>query len=113
MSGKYAKLHALGFGFALGILGGISMFIIGLFAMGGYGASYVTMVSSIYVGFGPTILGSVIGAIWGFLDCFVFGVIFAALYNCFVCKCHRKHACQCQCGVCEGCKARNEPKEER
>ncbi|HVV69880.1 MAG TPA: bacteriophage holin [Gammaproteobacteria bacterium] len=87
MYAKYTKLHVLAFGFAFGILGAISMFIVGLFAMRGYGVGYVTMLSSLYIGYSATFLGSILGAIWGFLDCFIFGVILAALYNCFLGKC--------------------------
>lgn len=96
---RYAKIHALSFGFAFGVLGGIMMFIMGLFAMVGHGVSYVNLTSSVYVGYGPTFLGSLIGAIWGFLEMFVFGVLFAALYNCFVCKAMRHQGWQ---GSCHG-----------
>ncbi len=86
MYANYTKLHVLAFGFAFGILGAFSTFIMGLFAMRGYGVAYVAMVSSLYIGFAPTFLGSVLGAIWGFFDLFVFGILLAALYNCFSCK---------------------------
>ncbi|MFT3741998.1 MAG: hypothetical protein QM752_04895 [Gammaproteobacteria bacterium] len=87
---KYTKLHALSLGFAFGILGAIMMVVMALFAMVGHGTNYVNLTSSMYVGYGPTVLGAILGAIWGFLEMFVFGILLAALYNCFVCKVMRR-----------------------
>lgn len=98
----YFKLHALSFGFAFGVIGAIWMFILGLFAMKGYGVAYVTLLSSVYPGYSPSILGSVLGAVWGFIGSFVFATLVAALYNCFLCKCGKKDACHnktCKCRV--------------
>lgn len=81
------KLHALAFGFALGLMSAIFTFILGLFAIRGYGLGYVNMLSTVYIGFGPSFLGSIVGAIWAFCESFIFGAIFAALYNCFACCC--------------------------
>lgn len=83
MSGPYARFHVVGLGLALGILSAVYAFILGLFAMHGYGIDYVHLAGSIYVGYAPTFLGSVVGAIWAFVHGFVGGVIVAWLYNCF------------------------------
>jgi hypothetical protein len=37
--------------------------------------------ASFYIGFKPTFLGGVIGAIWGFIDGAIGGVIIALVYN--------------------------------
>lgn len=87
MSGHCAKFHVCGFGLALGVITAICMFLLGLSAIGGYGMAYVSLIGSVYVGYGATFLGSIIGAIWGFIEGFIFGVVFAWLYNCFVGKC--------------------------
>ncbi len=99
----YLKLHVLSFGFAFGIIGAIWMFILGLFSMKGYGVAYVALLSSVYPGFSPSFLGSVLGAFWGFIGSFVFAVLVSALYNGFVCKCGRKGVCgTCNCEKCKG-----------
>ena len=40
-----------------------------------------TLFERIYIGYSFTPLGSVIGAVWGFVDWGIAGVIFAWLYN--------------------------------
>ena len=41
-----------------------------------------TLFERIYIGYSFTPLGSVIGAVWGFVDWGIAGAIFAWLYNC-------------------------------
>lgn len=96
---KYAKLHVLAFGLAWGILTAIFMFIFGVLAMGGYGSSYVQLMSSVYFGYGASFMGALIGAIWGFIYGFIMGAIFSSLYNCIACGCSKCH----KCGKCEHC----------
>ena len=45
------------------------------------GALRSQVVGSFYVGFGPTIGGALIGAVWGFVVGFVFFALGARLYN--------------------------------
>lgn len=77
-----AKLDVKAFGFACGIIWGAGMLILGLaghfFA---YGAKFGEAMASIYIGYTPTLLGSVIGGIWGFIDATIGGIIVAWLYN--------------------------------
>lgn len=94
MHGPYAKLHILAFGFAFGIVSAVFVFITGLFSIQGYAVEYVRTLGTIYVGYGPTFLGSVLGAIWAFIGGFIMGIIIAALYNAFSCK------CRCRCNKC-------------
>ena len=47
----------------------------------GWGAEFAAMIGSFYAGFGPTIAGALIGAIWGFTVGFVFFALAAWLYN--------------------------------
>ena len=85
MSDKYMKLHVLGFGLAFAIVGAIFTFILGLAAMHGYRAAYIALIGSVYKGYSATFAGSLLGAIWAFIESFIVGVIIAALYNCFTC----------------------------
>ncbi|AHE66660.1 bacteriophage holin [Legionella oakridgensis] len=81
----------LALGLSLGIVWGISLFIMGLSAyFFAYGEIFVTSVGTLYVGYDATILGSIIGGIIGFIDAFIGGVIVAWLYN-FFSNCCCKH----------------------
>lgn len=93
----YNKLHVVALGLALGILWGLSILITGLIATaGGFSVDFISETGSVYVGYRATVLGSFIGALWGFLHLFVTGVLIAALYNLFVCCCHKKcPSCKC------------------
>ena len=94
-NGCFSKLHVLGFGLAFGIVGALGMFLMGLFAMGGWGTDFVNTLGSFYVGFKPTFLGSIVGAIWGFVNSFINGIIIAALYNLFLrCCCKEGKVCK-------------------
>jgi hypothetical protein len=49
----------------------------------GYGLPLVKLLNSLYLGARATIKGSAIAALWAFLDGYICGYIFAALYNLF------------------------------
>jgi hypothetical protein len=62
------KLNVKAFGLAFGIVWGLGAFLLGIFAMScGWGIKWVDLISSFYIGYKATFLGSIIGAIWGFL----------------------------------------------
>lgn len=69
--------------FAVGGTWAIGLVLLALIAMihGTYGNSIISLVSSVYVGYRPTIPGAVIGAIWGFVDGAIAGWVFAWIYN--------------------------------
>lgn len=76
------KLKVKALGLTLGIIWGSSLFIMGIVAMFfNYGCGFVSALGSLYLGYEATILGSIIGAIWGFIDAGIGGVIIAWLYN--------------------------------
>jgi len=78
------RLHVLNLGLALGITWAIGMFLLGIFAwLFSWGNDMVAVLGSLYLGYMPTFLGSIIGAIWGFVDCFIAGVLIAWIYNLF------------------------------
>lgn len=78
-----AKLSAKACGLALGIIWGAALLIMGLAAMifPGYAAGFVRSAGSLYIGYNSTIIGSLVGALWGFIDAGIFGLLFAWLYN--------------------------------
>ena len=69
-------------GIAGGLIWGISMFVITLISIyTGYAELFLNMMSSIYPGYTISGIGSIIGLIYGFFDCFT-GLFFLGwLYN--------------------------------
>ena len=66
----------------LGIMGGASMFLLAWWLIIiGNTEGPTTLLERMYIGYSFTPLGSVIGAIWGFVDFGIGGAIFAWLYN--------------------------------
>lgn len=58
------------------------MFILGLINMWSTWGSGITQVmATLYIGYKPTIAGSIIGGFWGFFDAGIAGFIIAWLYN--------------------------------
>jgi len=77
-----AKLDLKAFGLSLGIVWSFAMLSLGLINLGyHWGSSIVEVMSTLYIGYKPTILGSIIGGIWGFLDAGIGGFVVAWLYN--------------------------------
>ena len=77
-----AKLDVKALGLALGIIWGVCMIFAGITSMlWGWGTKWMEVMSSFYVGYKATFLGSIIGGIWGFFDAGIGGVIVAWLYN--------------------------------
>ena len=69
-------------GLTLGIFGAVSMFILAWWLiLTGNAEGPTTLFERVYIGYSFTPLGSVIGAVWGFVDWGIAGVIFAWLYN--------------------------------
>ena len=66
----------------LGIIGGASMFLLAWWLIIiGNAEGPTTLLERMYIGYNFTPIGSVIGAIWGFVDFGIGGAIFAWLYN--------------------------------
>ena len=73
MSNTKNHLNVISLGLAFGISWGIGLFILGILAwLFGYGTGLVNAIGT-YLGYTPTFLGSIIGMIWGFIDCFIWG----------------------------------------
>lgn len=76
-----AKLDVKAFGLTLGIVWSLCVLIMGIFAMFGYCVPIVELIGSMYIGYKATIIGSIIGAVWGFFDAGIGGLIVAWIYN--------------------------------
>lgn len=66
---------------ALGLAWGGGMVLLGLMATLGWGRPAVDLIGSVYLGFAPTLPGTMIGGVWGFVDGALGGVVIAWLYN--------------------------------
>ena len=75
------RLQPLALGVAIGVLWAFYVFCIGITAMFGWGAAFVHALASLYIGYGASIVGAIIGAVWAFVDGLVAGVIIAWVYN--------------------------------
>ncbi|HFC76983.1 MAG TPA: membrane-associated protein [Candidatus Moranbacteria bacterium] len=75
------KLNIKAFTIATGASWSIFILILGVASSFGWGESFVKMISSLYLGFKPGIVGGVIGAIWAFVDGAIGGLIIAWIYN--------------------------------
>ena len=66
----------------MGILGASAMFLLAWWLIIiGNAEGPTTLFERMYIGYSFTPLGSVIGAVWGFVDWGIAGAIFAWLYN--------------------------------
>ncbi len=81
----HATLGVVSFGLALGVTSAILVFLLGISAaLLGWGVPLAAVLASLYIGFGPTFVGSITGAVWAFVDGFVFGLLIAWFYNRFL-----------------------------
>lgn len=71
-------------GLAIGITAAIYVVFQGAAAgLFGWGTAAVQLLSSYYLGYAPTVVGSIIGGIWAFVDGWIFGALVGYFYNKF------------------------------
>ena len=75
------KLSPNALGIAIGVLCAAYVFFCGITAIFGWGTALVDAISSLYIGYGPSVPGAVIGAVWGFVDGYIAGAVIGWLYN--------------------------------
>lgn len=76
------KLNVKAFSLSCAILWGLSILLITLwFLIIGYQGNILKTLGNIYLGYSVSLVGAIIGLIWGFVDGLVIGAIFAWLYN--------------------------------
>ena len=81
----YAVLGTISFGLAVGVTFAVITVVLGLFATFlGWGLLAVSALSSIFVGYGPTIVGIISGGVWAFVTGYIIGLMIAYLYNRFL-----------------------------
>ena len=76
------KLNVKSFGLTCGLLWGFGLMFLTWWIMlfeGSTGAT--TFIGRIYQGYNISIVGSLLGLVWGFFDGLIGGAIFAWLYN--------------------------------
>lgn len=84
---RHATLGVISFGLAMGLTSAIFVFVLGVMAsFFGWGVEAARMLSSLFLGFGPTFVGTIAGAVWAFVDGLVAGLMIAWLYNRFLLK---------------------------
>jgi hypothetical protein len=96
---KKCKLSPFAFGMSLGLVWGLSVFVTGLMAYYlSYGKPFVMAMSAMYIGYEPSVMGSLIGGAFGFVDGLIGGALIALFYNGF------SQACGCcqPCPCCDG-----------
>jgi hypothetical protein len=82
------KIYATKLGMAGGILWGVSLFCMTILCTyTGYGKPILDLIVAVYPGYEITLLGSLIGLVYGFIDCFLFFFLLAWLYNKMVSCC--------------------------
>lgn len=75
------KISVKATAFAFGLTWALGVLLLGLMSIFGWGQKAVEVLGSIYLGYQPTVFGSLIGAIWAFVDGFLGGLVFAWLYH--------------------------------
>ncbi len=75
------KLNVRGLAIALGSTWALAMLFAGWASIYGWTTEFVAVMGSVYVGFEPTFLGGIIGAVWGFVDGAIGGLLIAIIYN--------------------------------
>jgi hypothetical protein len=91
-----SKLSPAALGLALAVVWGSAVLIVGLLAhYFSYGKAFVTSMGIMYIGYEPSIVGSIIGGVMGFIDAFIGGALIAWLYNLFLrCCCKNNTHCE-------------------
>lgn len=92
---KYGKIYPVSFGFGWGIISGIGwMLFAWMGARWGFGLPVIDLMSHVYYGVAPTLIGGFWALWWGFLHLFILAMLAAMVYNC----CSK---CFCPTGECD------------
>lgn len=75
------SLSIKGLAVALGLTWGSGIFLLGLIGAAGWGRPLVDLLGSLYLGYSPSVGGSLIGGVWAFIDGAIGGILIAWIYN--------------------------------
>ena len=75
------RLNVKALAIAVGSAWSLCMLFAGWAAIFGWSVKFVEIMGSVYIGYEATFVGGIIGALWGFLDGAVGGLIIALIYN--------------------------------
>lgn len=78
------KLSVKGLAVGVGVSWSVCILFAGWAGIFSWCTEFVKVMSSVYIGYKPTFLGGIIGAVWGFIDGAVVGAIIAFVYNMIV-----------------------------
>ncbi|HDS84603.1 MAG TPA: hypothetical protein ENN97_05335 [Phycisphaerales bacterium] len=85
------KLNIKAFGLTCGIVWGLGLFFLTWWIIAFEGSdSGATFLSRVYRGYTITPVGSLVGLVWGAIDGWIGGLIFAWVYNALADVCQRK-----------------------
>ncbi len=77
-----SRIGVISLGVAIGLTSAFIVFILGIMAgLFGWGVVAVQVLASLYIGYEPSFVGSIAGAVWAFVDGFFVGVMIGWLYN--------------------------------
>lgn len=77
------KLDIRALAIACGLTWGLGILFLGIVAwLWGWAAPMVELIGSAYVGYAPTLAGSLIGTLWALVDGAIYGALLALFYNC-------------------------------
>jgi len=80
-----AGLGVISFGLAVGVTWALSVaFLAIMVAAFQWGAVFAVVLQNIYLGFSPSFVGAIAGAVWAFVHGFIVGVLIAFFYNRFL-----------------------------
>ncbi len=75
------KISVKGLALGLGITWASGVFLAGILAPFGFAKGFVNVVSSVYLGYKPGLVGALIGGGWAFIDGAIGGAMIAFIYN--------------------------------
>jgi hypothetical protein len=74
-------MNVRSFALAGGIVWGAGVMFLGWIAAFNWGRALEGVFASLYIGYGPSFLGGVIGGVWAFFDGLIAAALIAWLYN--------------------------------
>jgi hypothetical protein len=75
------KLQIFPLAVALGVTWALGILLLGWAGGLGWGTELVNVMSSLYIGYGPSFVGGIIGGIWALVDGAIGGAVIALIYN--------------------------------